>query len=232
MPKAATSNPPMTETIDRANAAASTLFLGQNGEWWDFWLIVSLIAVALAAIAAGVTTAGSIVSHKREAAASESAIERYKLDTSKEISEANARMKEAELALARLREPRMVDLEKFAEVIAGVPSAEVEVMYGDCADCFWLAAWICDGLTKADWPNKLRPMISEPNAKSPIASRYRGQPWNVTVVASQSSGDGEEPRFMKLTSALVQSLHGERVWGGVDPQMGKDALRIVVAPRA
>jgi hypothetical protein len=67
----------MTETIDSANAAASTLFLGQNGEWWDFWLIGSLIFVALAAIAAGVTTTGSIVSHKREAAGAEVALERF-----------------------------------------------------------------------------------------------------------------------------------------------------------
>jgi hypothetical protein len=34
-----TSNPPMHEAINSANAAASTLFLGHNGEWWDFWLI-------------------------------------------------------------------------------------------------------------------------------------------------------------------------------------------------
>lgn len=51
MPKAIKSSPPMTTTIDNANAAASTLFLGHNGDWCDFWLIVSLVAVAIAAIA-------------------------------------------------------------------------------------------------------------------------------------------------------------------------------------
>ena len=87
----------MTETISNANAAASTLFLGHDGEWWDFWLIMSVIAAAVVAAAIGVTTAGSIVSHKREGAAAEEALDRYKLDTRQKIAEANARQKEAEL---------------------------------------------------------------------------------------------------------------------------------------
>lgn len=103
----------MTETIDSANAAASTLFLGHNGEWWDFWLIASVFVVALAGAAVGVTTAGSIVSHKREARGAEQELERYKLETEKKISEANAagdaakaRAAEAELNLAKFRTPR------------------------------------------------------------------------------------------------------------------------------
>ena len=54
----------MTETIDSTKAAASTLFLGHNGEWWDFSLIVAGIFVALAATTAVIATAGSIVAHK------------------------------------------------------------------------------------------------------------------------------------------------------------------------
>jgi hypothetical protein len=69
----------MTETIDGANAAASTLFLGHNGEWWDFWLIISVVFAALAAIAIGITTTGSLVSLKREASAAEATLEKYKL---------------------------------------------------------------------------------------------------------------------------------------------------------
>jgi len=102
MPNITTVNPPMTETISSASDAASTLFLGHNGEWWDFWLIISVIVAALAATAIGVTTTGSIVSHKREAVAAEEGLQKYKLDTTKEVSEANARTKEAELSLLRL----------------------------------------------------------------------------------------------------------------------------------
>jgi hypothetical protein len=100
----------MQDTINSANAAASSLFLGHNGEWWDFWLIVSLVLAALIATAVGVTTAGSIVAHKREAAEAEGSLERYKLETGTQISEANARAKEAadhtavaQLELAKLQ---------------------------------------------------------------------------------------------------------------------------------
>ena len=88
MPNDATSKSPMTETIDSAKVAASTLFLGQNGEWWDFWLIASLVFAAVAAIAIGITTTGSIVSHKREASAAEKELDRYKLEAGEKISAA------------------------------------------------------------------------------------------------------------------------------------------------
>ena len=98
----------MTETINSANDAASTLFLGHNGDWWDFWLIVSGICVAMAATAAGVTSTGSLVAHKREALAAEQELTKYKLDTAKEISEANARVAEAKLELAKFKAPRVL----------------------------------------------------------------------------------------------------------------------------
>jgi hypothetical protein len=80
----------MTETIANTNAAASTLFLGHDGEWWDFWLVASVIIAALAAIAIGVATTGSIVSHKREAASADEALELFKLEMGKKTSEATA----------------------------------------------------------------------------------------------------------------------------------------------
>jgi hypothetical protein len=78
----------MTETISNANAAASTLLLGHNGEWWDFWLIASVIAAALVATAIGVTTAGSIISHKRETAAAQRELASYKLTVDERVAEA------------------------------------------------------------------------------------------------------------------------------------------------
>lgn len=104
MPIIDTVNAPMTETISNANAAASTLFLGHNGEWWDFWLIISVIIAALAATAIGVATVGSIVSHKREAKSAEEALDRYKLETEKKISEANERAEDARLEQERLKQ--------------------------------------------------------------------------------------------------------------------------------
>lgn len=92
----------MTEAINSANAAASSLFLGHNGEWWDFWLIVSVVFAAVAATAIGVTTTGSIVSHRREAVASELELNRYKAEAAKELAEANSEAAKANESAAKL----------------------------------------------------------------------------------------------------------------------------------
>lgn len=78
----------MNETISNANAAASTLFLGHSGEWWDSWLIISVIAAAMVATAIGITTAGSIISHKREARSADKALEAYKLTVDAKVADA------------------------------------------------------------------------------------------------------------------------------------------------
>jgi hypothetical protein len=109
MPNATTASPPMTETISSASAAASTLFLGHNGEWWDSSLILAVIFAALAGAAVGITTAGSIVSHKRETSAAELALEKYKLDTESKISDSTARALEARLELEKFKAPRVLD---------------------------------------------------------------------------------------------------------------------------
>jgi hypothetical protein len=166
MPNAATSNPPMTETIDSASAAASTLFLGHSGEFWDFWLIASVVVAALAAIAIGVTTTGSIVSHKREAATAEDALDRFKLETEKKISESNARTKEAELKLAEVREklgrPRRLDDQKFTARIANVPRLPVRVSAAsDEPDSHWLSFSISGALRSAGWEESWSPETDE-----------------------------------------------------------------------
>jgi hypothetical protein len=118
MPKKSAVAPPMTETINSTNAATSTLFLGHNGEWWDFSLIVAGIFVALAAAAAVIATAGSIVAHKREAAGAELALETFKLETERKISEADARAAEANLELAKFKAPRLLD-DAQQSIVAG-----------------------------------------------------------------------------------------------------------------
>lgn len=82
----------MTETLESAKTAASTLFLGHNGEWWDFALILSVVVAAAAATAIGITTAGSIISHKREASAAEMVFDKYKLDAELKLEQLRARM--------------------------------------------------------------------------------------------------------------------------------------------
>ena len=182
----------MTETISNANAAASTLFLGHNGEWWDFVVIVSVIAVALAATAGGVATIGSIVSHKRETAAAEEALDRYKVDTGKQIAEANARQKEAELKLAKLRKlasPRSIDVETFVKTLEGKPKAHVQIWYlPDVSDVWMLSFQLKIALLHAGWQVDEPIEIPEPDSKNPLvkgmprAMVAGGQPSGVTIV--------------------------------------------------
>lgn len=89
------------------SAATSTLFLGHSGEWWDTWLIVSVVCAAVAAIAIGVTTAGSIVTHSREAQAAEERA--AKLAVALEQAQNNAKQIDANL----LREQRLTSNERW-----------------------------------------------------------------------------------------------------------------------
>jgi hypothetical protein len=145
----------MTETISNTNAAASILFLGHNGEWWDFWLIVSVIAAALVATAIGVTTAGSIISHKRETIAAEKVLELEKLETGKQIAEANARQKEAELKLAQLRQlagPRGINFDVFKKEMEGKTKAPVAIWYlPDVSDAWNFAFRLQIALGESGW---------------------------------------------------------------------------------
>lgn len=139
----------MPETIESANAAASTLFLGHNGEWWDLWLIVAVGLAALAGIAIGITTTGSIVSHKREAESAREALERFKLDTKDKISDAEARAAEAKAQVAkseeRLQKFRMDRRLFFSDIkckdaLRGKRAGKAEIIWKkNVHDARWLA---------------------------------------------------------------------------------------------
>lgn len=131
------------DTIASTEKAASVLILGMNGETWDRALIWSLIAAAIAAVFVGLTTAGSIITHKREAEAAEASLERYKETVAgkvaeaksegiragetagnaleragrleKEAADARERAADFELQLAKIKAPRSLD---DAQVVA------------------------------------------------------------------------------------------------------------------
>jgi hypothetical protein len=79
------------QAMNATDVATSTaLLLGQDGDWWDFWMMASLIFVAVGAIAGAAFTTGSVLVHKREAAAASAALERYKLETAGKVAEATS----------------------------------------------------------------------------------------------------------------------------------------------
>jgi len=101
-PTTTETSPNEHEVINSASAAASTLFLGQSGESWDFWLIISVVFAALAAAAIGAATAGSIIAHKREALDAETRLERFKLETAGNVSKTGERIASLNNDTARL----------------------------------------------------------------------------------------------------------------------------------
>jgi hypothetical protein len=228
----------MTETINNANAAASTLFLGQNGEFWDFWLITSVVFAALAAIAIGVTTTGSIVSHKREAAASEGALAKYKLDTAKDIADANDRTSQAQLELQRLKNWRMLDRVKFDSELDGVtPLSKVEILYDPGSDCFMLASLIGALLGELHWPYdlaELKKMERPPEdwmKDFPATLQYRANPTGISFLTKNGIGNMQAKT---PAAALVRAvLNGSETSGmaAPDPTLPDGVMRIVVAPK-
>jgi hypothetical protein len=234
----------MTETIDGANAAASTLFLGHNGEWWDFWLIISVVFAALAAIAIGITTTGSLVSLKREASAAEATLEKYKLETEDKISDSTARAAEAKLQLENLRKrvgPRIIDRSVFGNMLKDGPIASVEIEYGaEDQDSWILAIQIRALLQQSGWT--VTALVSQPVTK--VIQKAPIVPANIQVLArnisqeetesvmNQTAGEVPDAKtpYVFLTAAIMRGLDRGCV-GGVDPTLPEKHLRLVIFPR-
>lgn len=77
--------------------------LGLPLHGWENAMVIFAIIAACSAFVAGVATWAVVRLQRIEMAASKLEFDKYKLDTSKDISEANARAKEAELKLEELR---------------------------------------------------------------------------------------------------------------------------------
>ncbi|WP_157083445.1 hypothetical protein [Bradyrhizobium manausense] len=250
----------MTETISNANTAASTLFLGKNGDWWDFWLIISAIAAAIMATAVGITTAGSLISHKREAALAEETLGQYKLETAKQLAEANARQKEAELKLAQLRKlagPREINFERLNEALKGQAKAPVVIWYvPEVSDGYWFASRLFSALHSAgwdpSWPQAVPELTKEdvdkvmPDASGRLFSVLRGQPpamnaggqpSGVTVVGDGDHTNLEQNAPASAFKALFQALSKSTdfgMYGSGGSQfmpVPKGTLRVVIAAK-
>jgi hypothetical protein len=237
MPNAAKSNPPMTETIDSANAAASTLFLGHNGDWWDFWLIISGTCVAVAATAVGVTTTGSLVAHKREAMVAGQELTKYKLDTSKDIADANSRTSQAQLELQHLKSWRMVDGHKFKAALTDIdPPKNVEILYvPECSDCFMLGSMAVAILNDMNWPVTIDELKKQQNPSQgwmigvPATLQHRANPTGMTILTKEQL----DPIKKTIVGGLMQAF-GEALAGGMisnDQTIAEGVVRVVIAPK-
>lgn len=94
--------------------------LGLSLHGWENAMVVLLIVAGFTAFAAGVATWVVVRLQRIELANSEREFTKYKLDTSKEISEANARAAEAQLALEKFKAPRELDSNAGTPLVEGL----------------------------------------------------------------------------------------------------------------
>jgi hypothetical protein len=111
-------------TVTGVTAITASGFLGQSGAWWEFWLVMALVAAVLAATAVGVTAAGSIIAHKREASAAGAALVEFRLESDADFRHLDAETAEkvAEATTAGIRAG-----EAAAAAEAGLLRAQVEI---------------------------------------------------------------------------------------------------------
>jgi hypothetical protein len=144
------------------------------------------------------------------------------------IADANARTKEAELELERLKKPRNLDIASFLKALNGIKPAVVQVLYvRECSDCSWVAQFIGSFLNTAGWKAEWGPIdekaaASGPWRNQPSAISVRGYPWGITVVARDvSAAISKRPEGESLNAlfeALVQSFK-PAVTMNNDPEM-------------
>lgn len=156
------------------------------------------------------------------------------------IAEANARTKEAELALEKYKRPRNLDVDSFLAKLKDVPSRKVQVLYvRECSDCSWVAQFIGSFLNTANWEAAWSPIdekaaASGPWRMQPSAISVHGYPWGITVVAKDITAETLDTPKGSSIRALFDALwasYEPSVTMAFDSEMPEDSIRVVVAPK-
>ena len=216
---------------------------------WEDVMRGSLAAVGVFGLIVGLATWFVVKLQRAELTESKAEFESFKLESGKQIAEANARAVEAQLALEKYKAPRTIDGPAFVAALAGKPRAPVEIVFvRDNPECWQLAMQIRDWLKEAKWEHSEPAAISGPDeprfATYPSAMQAGGQPSGVVIVQrATSQGDFERERDnpfdtnaqidtpgKALSRALMASL------GSIGGSMGFETgtvgkLRVVVGPK-
>jgi hypothetical protein len=213
--------------------------LGLSLHGWENAMVVFLIVAGFTAFVAGAAT-WAVVRLQRiaiEEAKLES--DKYKLDTSKQIAEANERTASSELELMRLRMPRMPDGDRFGKELAGVaPPAAVEILYvAECSDCWMLADMIGGLFTRSNWHSSVAPIQPLPNppdwlSKLPPTLQHRANPTGLTILRNEPPSDvAAKTPSRSIVRAIMNSVNGANLMVASDPDLPADVVKIVIAPK-
>jgi hypothetical protein len=220
-------------TADSSKKVRRMLGLLLHG--WENVMVVFLILAGFTALVAGVSTWAVVRLQRIELAGTEQEFDKYKLDTAKEIAEANEKSIQGQLELQRLKAWRMLDGAKFKSALEGVtPPALVEILYvTECSDCFMFSGMIEALLKDAHWPASLAE-VKKPNPQSqaPALLQYRANPTGVTILSKKGVNVFET----NPVSGLLKALSSSDTWlgGGLisdDDRIPEGIVRVIVAPK-
>jgi hypothetical protein len=201
----------MNETASISKRVSRMFGLGLD--FWNNIMVGCLAAGACAALIVVFSQWVIIRLQKSEAQEAAAAFERFRLQTSKEIADANAKQKEAELKLEELRVkmgPRHIDGPAFIAALAGKPKAPVEIMFPkEDGEAFLLSLAIRDVLRGAQW------QASEPVPVPPTdIPRLKNQPSHMAAGA-QAMGVG---LVVRANTQEDFKVFGETFKLGDDPE--------------
>jgi len=240
----------MTTTKKEIFSKRVSLMFGLSLDSWNAIMVGFLALGACAALIVVFSQWVIIRLQKTEAQEAAAVFERFKLETGKEIADANARQKEAELKLAQLRKlagPRDIKFDVFRRELEGKPKAPVVIWYlPDSSDGYWFASRSFGALASMGWVEGLSgpTPIPEPDQNNllirdmPRAVVAGGQPWGVTVVGDSPMGTSPDPKADTPFNALFHALSKSTdfgMYGSSGSQFSpvpKGTLRVVVAAKA
>jgi hypothetical protein len=152
-----TINPIETSAIALMAAISKDVrrMLGLSLHGWENAMVVSLIIAGFFALIAGAATWAVVRLQRIEIAESKIEFDKYKLDTGRDIAEANARALEARLALEKLKAPRSIpssEIPRLIKLLSGFAGTNAAIyILGEGPEPNAISGVIADLLKKAKW---------------------------------------------------------------------------------
>jgi hypothetical protein len=202
-------------------------------------MVVSLIIAGFFAFIAGAATWAVVRLQRSEIADSKVEFDKYKLGTTKQIAEADARTKEAEVRLEELRRlsaPRGLNRAKFLKALEGKPTMPVEILFlREAPDASWLAKVLADSLREAGWGmSSINPLPE----LDPSSTEYRRGDSNIIAAGGQGAGitvvhHGEPNPAVDALMIAIGTGTGTPVRGtGGDTPVAEGKLRVIIGPKS
>jgi hypothetical protein len=209
--------------------------LGLSLHGWENAMVVFLIIAGFFALIAGAATWAVVRLQRIEIAESKQEFDKYKLDTSKEIAEANARALEAQLALEKFKAPRSISVEARNRLAESMKEFGGQQYFGmvasDVADAWDIWREISLSLELAGW-KRLPPPGQTATQYGPPAGIPLAPQAGVMILSSVANIPSENMRLYGVAKALAAKLTDESIIAGAGfADIQPNTIAIVIGPK-